>query len=78
MNGSSPHSNEEACKSHDAAENISFVYSMLENCKLNALSFGGYIEDICTRIMHGDEDASQCLRATTKNSEADGSEQAAA
>ena len=54
--------------SHDAAENISFVYSLLESCKLNDLSFGEYIEDICTRIMHGDEDYESMLPCDYKPS----------
>lgn len=47
--------------SHEAAENISFIYSILESCKLNDISFGDYIEDVCTRIMHGDSDYKSML-----------------
>ena len=64
--------------SHIAAENISFVYSLLESCKLNDLSFGDYIEDICTRIMHGEKDFESLLPCDYKNSKAAGSEQAVA
>lgn len=41
--------------SHFAAENIAFMYSLLESCKLNGINFGEYIEDILTRIMKGEE-----------------------
>lgn len=41
--------------SHFAAENIAFMYSLLESCKLNDINFGEYIEDILTRIMEGEE-----------------------
>ena len=37
--------------SHFAAENIAFMYSLLESCKLNNVNFGEYIEDILTRLM---------------------------
>lgn len=40
--------------SHFAAENIAFMYSLLESCKLNEVNFGKYIEDVLTRIMHGE------------------------
>lgn len=40
--------------SHFAAENIAFMYSLLESCKLNKINFGEYIEDILTRIMNGE------------------------
>lgn len=47
--------------SHFAAENIAFMYSLLENCKLNEINFGKYIEDVLTRMMHGDTpDALSC------------------
>ena len=32
--------------SHFAAENIAFMYSLLESCKLNNVNFGEYVEDI--------------------------------
>lgn len=41
--------------SHFAAENIAFMYSLLESCKLNAVNFGEYIEDILTRLMKGEK-----------------------
>lgn len=40
--------------SHFAAENIAFMYSLLESCKLNDLNFGEYVEDILTRFMDGE------------------------
>lgn len=42
--------------SHEAAQNLAFMYSLYESCKMNNLNFGLYIEDILTRIMNGDED----------------------
>lgn len=39
--------------SHGAAENIVFMYSLYESCKMNNLSFGRYIEDILTRMKDG-------------------------
>lgn len=41
--------------SHFAAENIAFMYSLLESCKLNNVNFGEYIEDILTRLMKGEK-----------------------
>lgn len=41
--------------SHFAAENIAFMYSLLESCKLNKINFGEYIEDVLTRFMNGEE-----------------------
>ena len=40
--------------SHFAAENIAFMYSLLESCKMNDINFGMYIEDILTRMMQGE------------------------
>ena len=42
--------------SHDAAQNIAFMYSLFESCKMNDIDFGEYVEDILTRMMNGDED----------------------
>ena len=42
--------------SHEAAENLAFMYSLYESCKMNNLNFGRYIEDILTRMKDGDED----------------------
>ena len=41
--------------SHFAAQNISFMFGLLESCKLNKVNFGGYIEDILTRILAGED-----------------------
>ena len=42
--------------SHDAAQNIAFMYSLYESCKMNDIDFGEYVEDILTRMMNGDND----------------------
>ena len=42
--------------SHGAAENLAFMYSLYESCKMNDLNFGKYIEDILTRMKNGDKD----------------------
>ena len=42
--------------SHLGAENIAFVFSLFESCKLNDINFGDYIEDILTRLMEGEQD----------------------
>lgn len=47
--------------SHFSAENIAFMFSLLESCKLNGVVFGKYIEDILTRIMHGEIIDESCL-----------------
>ena len=41
--------------SHLGAENIAFMFSLFESCKLNDINFGDYIEDILTRLMEGTE-----------------------
>jgi hypothetical protein len=41
--------------SHFAAENIAFMYSLYECCKLNDLNFGEYIEDVLIRFMKGEK-----------------------
>lgn len=41
--------------SHHAAQNIAFMYSLVESCRLNNINFGNYIEDILTRIMKGEK-----------------------
>ena len=38
------------------AENLAFMYSLYESCKMNNLKFGRYIEDILTRMKDGDKD----------------------
>lgn len=42
--------------SHDAAQNIAFMYSLYESCKLNDLNFYDYINDILTRLMKDETD----------------------
>ena len=42
--------------SHEAAQNIAFMYSLYESCKMNDIDFGEYVEDILTRMMSGDTD----------------------
>ena len=42
--------------SHDAAQNIAFMYSLFESCKMNGIDFGEYVEDILTLMMNGDDD----------------------
>lgn len=42
--------------SHLGAENIAFMFSLFESCKLNDINFGDYIEDILTRLMEGEQD----------------------
>ena len=41
--------------SHQAAQNIAFMFGLLESCKLNDIDFGIYIEDVLTRIMYGEQ-----------------------
>jgi transposase len=41
--------------SHFAAENIVFMYSLYESCKLNHVHYGEYVEYVLDRILHGDE-----------------------
>ena len=42
--------------SHFGAENIAFMFSLFESCKLNDINFGDYMEDILTRLMEGEQD----------------------
>lgn len=42
--------------SHLGAENIAFMFSLFESCKLNDINFGDYMEDILTRLMEGEQD----------------------
>lgn len=41
--------------SHEAAKNITFVFSLIESCRLNNLNFGDYIEDVLNRVLAGDK-----------------------
>ena len=47
--------------SHEAAENLAFMYSLYESCKMNNLNFGRYIEDILTRMKDGNKDYKSML-----------------
>ena len=38
------------------AENLAFMYSLYESCKMNNLNYGRYIEDVLTRMKDGDKD----------------------
>ena len=38
--------------SHFSAQNLAFMFGLLESCKLNKVNFGEYIEDILTRILY--------------------------
>lgn len=40
---------------HFSAQNLAFMFGLLESCKLNKVNFGEYIEDILTRILCGEE-----------------------
>ena len=42
--------------SHEAAQNIAFMYSLYESCKMTDIDFGEYVEDILTRMMNGNND----------------------
>ena len=50
--------------SHEAAENLAFMYSLYESCKMNNLIFGRYIEDILTRMKDGIRTMSLCFHVT--------------
>ena len=41
--------------SHFSAQNLAFMFGLLESCKLNKVNFGEYIEDILTLILCGEE-----------------------
>ena len=47
---------EKVIGSHLGAENIAFMFSLFESCKLNEINFGDYTEDILTRLMEGEQD----------------------
>ena len=42
--------------SHTAAQDVAFIYSLYENCRLNNINFGKYLHDILIRMMKGDTD----------------------
>lgn len=47
--------------SHEAAKNLTFMYSLEESCKMNGLDFGDYIEYVMERIQAGETDARSLL-----------------
>ena len=40
---------------HFSAQNLAFMFGLLESCKLNKVNFGEYIGDILTCILCGEE-----------------------
>lgn len=54
--------------SHMAAQNIAFMYSLYESCKMNNIDFGKYLEDILTRMMKGDTDYMSMIPCNYKTS----------
>ena len=52
--------------SHDAAQNIAFMYSLYESCKLNELNFFDYINDVLTRLMKGETDYNSLIPCNYK------------
>lgn len=53
--------------SHDAAQNIAFMYSLYESCKLNDLNFFDYINDVLTRLMKGEADYKSLIPCNYKS-----------
>lgn len=47
--------------SHAAAENLAFMYSLEESCKMNGIDFGDYIEYVMERMVAGEKDARSLL-----------------
>ena len=47
--------------SHKGAENLAFMYSLEESCKMNGLDFGTYIEYVMERMVAGEKDARSLL-----------------
>lgn len=47
--------------SHKGAENLVFMYSLEESCKMNGLDFGTYIEYVLERMVVGEKDARSLL-----------------
>ncbi|MCM1225723.1 MAG: IS66 family transposase [Lachnospiraceae bacterium] len=47
--------------SHAAAENLTFMYSLEESCKMNGIDFGDYIEYVMERMVAGEKDARSLL-----------------
>ena len=53
--------------SHEAAQNIAFMYSLYESCKLNDLNFYDYINDVLTRLMKGETDYKSLIPCNYKH-----------
>ena len=53
--------------SHDAAQNIAFMYSLYESCKLNDQNFFDYINDVLTRLMKGETDYKSLIPCNYKS-----------
>lgn len=47
--------------SHKGAENLAFMYSLEESCKMNGFDFGTYIEYVMERMVAGDKNARSLL-----------------
>lgn len=47
--------------SHEAAKNLTFMYSLEESCKMNGLDFGDYVEYVMERMQAGETDARSLL-----------------
>ncbi|MDE6741005.1 MAG: IS66 family transposase [Muribaculaceae bacterium] len=47
--------------SHKGAENLAFMYSLEESCRMNGLDFGTYIEYVMERMVAGEKDARSLL-----------------
>lgn len=47
--------------SHEAAKNLTFMYSLEESCRMNGLDFGDYIEYVLERMQDGEKDARSLL-----------------
>lgn len=52
--------------SHDAAQNIAFMYSLYESCKLNDLNFFDYLNEVLTRLMKGETDYNSLIPCNYK------------
>ena len=47
--------------SHKGAENLAFMYSLEESCRMNGIDFGDYIEYVMERMVAGEKDAPSLL-----------------
>ena len=44
------------------------MFSFFENCKLNDINFGDYIENVLTRLMSGEQDFMSLILCNYKSS----------